>query len=156
HRRHVSEAFHDAFRIAGVATPAPQSQACTPPEPEAGDMSQFIREHMGEDADSVCGRLDALLGGHRIRSLPNASRKRLDKLLPALLASAAGTENPASTATRLFDLVENIAQRSAYMALLAEYPETLARVTRVVGASPWARPDDPCDARQGLGVFRQQ
>src|SRR5690606_8711707 len=29
-------------------------------------------------------------------------------------------------------------QRSAYMALLAEYPETLARVARIVSASPWA------------------
>src|SRR5690606_7263200 len=73
-----------------------------------------------------------------IRSLPNVSRRRLDKLLPALLAAAAGTETPGATAIRLFELVEHIAQRSAYMALLAEYPETLARVTRIVAASPWA------------------
>src|SRR5690606_21886577 len=68
----------------------------------------------------------------------NSSRKRLDQLLPAALAAAASTEAPATTAIRLFDLIEKIAQRSAYMALLAEYPETLARVTRVVAASPWA------------------
>ena len=39
---------------------------------------------------------------------------------------------------RLFDLIETIAQRSAYLALLAEYPDTLARVARMVAASPWA------------------
>lgn len=139
HRKYVAEAFHDAFRIAGVSTSAaPSANEPAPPQADGSVMAEFIRSHMGEEADAVCRRLDAMLSGHRIRSLPTASRKRLDKLLPALLAAAAGTDNPATTATRLFELVEHIAQRSAYMALLAEYPETLARVTRIVSASPWA------------------
>ena len=138
HRRYVSAAFHDAFRIAGVATPTQSAPETTPAEPDATGMGEFIQTHMGADAERVCQRLDAMLASHRIRSLPTVSRKRLDKLLPALLAAAADTDAPATTAIRLFELVEHIAQRSAYMALLAEYPETLARVTRIVGASPWA------------------
>src|SRR5690606_38099455 len=102
------------------------------------DMTHFIHEHMGDQAQAVCDRMNAMLGSHRMRSLPNISRKRPEQLLPALPAAAAGTETPATTVTRLFELVENIAQRSAYMALLAEYPETLARLTRIVSASPWA------------------
>ena len=141
HRKHVADAFHDAFRIAGVSRPAfpePSAAEAAPPEGDGNVMSDFIRDRMGEEADAVCRRMDAMLAGHRMRSLPNVSRKRLDTLLPALLAAAAQTENPATTAIRLFELVEHIAQRSAYMALLAEYPETLARVTRIVSASPWA------------------
>jgi len=136
HRRHVAEAFHDAFRIAGVSTPAPQPAEAAVPEGDGDVMSDFIRERMGDEAEAVCRRMDAMLASSRMRSLPNVSRKRLDQLLPALLAAAAQTENPATTAIRLFEFVEHIAQRSAYMALLAEYPETLARVTRIVGASP--------------------
>src|SRR5690606_32414496 len=64
--------------------------------------------------------------------------KRVEALLPAIVSAAGKTANPHATAVRLLDLVENIAQRSAYLALLAEYPETLARVARIVGASPWA------------------
>ena len=138
HRHHVSEAFHDAFRIAGVSTPSSVPSNGVPAEPDIEDMSAFIQRHMGDDATAVERRLDAMLSGHRIRSLPAAGRKRLDTLLPALLTAAAATGSPATSATRLFDLVEHIAQRSAYMALLAEYPETLARVTRIVTASPWA------------------
>lgn len=138
YRRHVAAAFHDAFRIAGVSTPAAQAPDIPQPEAEVGPMNDFIRERMGEDAEAVCRRVDAMLSGHRIRSLPNVSRRRLDTLLPALLGAAAQTDNPATTAIRLLELVEGIAQRSAYMALLAEYPETLARVTRIVSASPWA------------------
>src|SRR5690606_31387882 len=95
HRRHVAEAFHDAFRIAGVSTPAPQPAEAPVPEGDGDVMSDFIRERMGDEAEAVCRRMDAMLASSRMRSLPNVSRKRLDQLLPALLAAAAQTENPA-------------------------------------------------------------
>lgn len=138
HRERVNDAFQDAFRIAGVSTPTAQRVDRAAPQADEHDMSAFIHEHMGDNAQTVCERMNAMLSSHRIRSLPVVSRRRLEQLLPALLAAAAGTESPAATAVRLFELVEHIAQRSAYMALLAEYPETLARVTRIVSASPWA------------------
>lgn len=148
HRRQVSAAFQDAFRIAGMShtpadataksAPVPDPSKTTAPAAGDQDMADFIHQHMGEQAQAVCERMNAMLASPRIRSLPNVSHKRLNTLLPALLAAAADTDSPATTATRLFDLVEHIAQRSAYMALLAEYPETLARVTRIVSASPWA------------------
>src|SRR5690606_26185188 len=74
----------------------------------------------------------------RIRSLPESSRRRLDTLLPAAIEAAQQTSAPQQAAVRLFDLIETIAQRSAYLALLAEFPDTLARVARLVAASPWA------------------
>src|SRR5690606_14453709 len=60
------------------------------------------------------------------------------RLIPLAEDYAYHSENPEMTATRLFNLIELIAQRSAYLALLAEYPDTLARVARIVSASPWA------------------
>ena len=78
------------------------------------------------------------MGSHRVRSLPDASRRRVEALLPAALRAARQTPAPLQAAVRLFDLIETIAQRSAYLALLAEYPDTLARVARMVAASPWA------------------
>ena len=77
------------------------------------------------------------MGSHRVRSLPDASRRRVEAL-PAALRAARQTPAPLQAAVRLFDLIETIAQRSAYLALLAEYPDTLARVARMVAASPWA------------------
>ena len=139
HRQFVSTAFHDAFRIAGVARPAHLESADKPAVDILSEenLEQYMQP-MGAKASEVRERLEAMLNSHRVRSLPNVNRKRLDVLLPNLLNAAARTDDPATTALRLFDLVEHIAQRSAYMALLAEYPETLARVTRIVAASPWA------------------
>ncbi|ARP80972.1 bifunctional glutamine synthetase adenylyltransferase/deadenyltransferase [Bordetella genomosp. 8] len=92
----------------------------------------------GEDAAQLKGRVRGLLDSPRLRTLPQASRQRVDSLLPMALRAAARTGAPAAAAARLFDLIETIAQRSAYLALLAEYPDTLARVARMMAASPWA------------------
>jgi glutamate-ammonia-ligase adenylyltransferase len=70
--------------------------------------------------------------------LATTSRNRIDTLLPLALAAAQHTTQPLTSAFRLLDLIETIAQRSAYLALLAEYPETMARIARMMAASPWA------------------
>jgi glutamate-ammonia-ligase adenylyltransferase len=83
-------------------------------------------------------RLDALRSGQRYAQLPEDSRRRFDALIPALAQAAAATPDPEATLARGVDLLEAIARRAAYLALLAERPEALDRVTRMIGASSWA------------------
>ena len=83
-------------------------------------------------------RLAALRASQRYAALPENSRQRLDRLVPALVKVSAGTPDPDATLARALDLVEAIASRAAYLALLAEHPEALERVARIVGASSWA------------------
>ncbi|HEX6529087.1 MAG TPA: bifunctional [glutamate--ammonia ligase]-adenylyl-L-tyrosine phosphorylase/[glutamate--ammonia-ligase] adenylyltransferase [Burkholderiales bacterium] len=83
-------------------------------------------------------RLDALRASQRYATLPEQSRLRLDRLIPALARAAKATPEPDATLTRGVDLVEAIATRAAYLALLAEHPEALERVARIIGSSVWA------------------
>src|SRR5438552_1991183 len=83
-------------------------------------------------------RLDALRSSQRYAALPADSRRRLDALVPALAKAAVATADPQATLARGVDLVEAIASRAAYLALLAENPQALERVTRIIGASSWA------------------
>ncbi len=83
-------------------------------------------------------RLAALRASQRYAALPDGSRRRLDRLVPVLARAANATPDPEATLARGVDLVEAIASRAAYLALLAEHPEALERVTRIVGASSWA------------------
>ena len=146
HRGVVSRMFRNAFRLAGVGgddTPGTTSCAtpgCPAPAPDDAEslLAMQIRQAFGDDADDLLRRAESLLDSHRIRALPDSSRRRLDALLPAAVRAALQTPAPREAAIRLFDLIETIAQRSAYLALLAEYPDTLARVARMVAASPWA------------------
>jgi glutamate-ammonia-ligase adenylyltransferase len=83
-------------------------------------------------------RLTALRASQRYLQLPDHSRRRFDALIPALAGAAGATPDPEVTLARGVDLLEAIAGRAAYLALLAERPEALERVTRMIGASSWA------------------
>jgi len=83
-------------------------------------------------------RLAALRASQRYAALPEQSRQRLDRLIPALARAAKATPDPEATLVRGVDLVEAIASRAAYLALLAEHPEALERVARIIGSSSWA------------------
>jgi glutamate-ammonia-ligase adenylyltransferase len=83
-------------------------------------------------------RLAALRSSQRYSALPQESRQRLERLMPALARAAQATPDPHATLTRGVALVEAIASRAAYLALLAEHPEALERVARIIGASSWA------------------
>jgi glutamate-ammonia-ligase adenylyltransferase len=83
-------------------------------------------------------RLAALRSSQRYAALPQESRRRLERLMPALARAAQATPDADATLTRGVALVEAIASRAAYLALLAEHPEALERVARIIGASSWA------------------
>lgn len=147
HREYVAQTFRDAFRIAGLGDGTEQSEAGSNASRRNSRPSQDGTERsaleekiaeFGEQACTLSSRIDSFLQGHRIRALSTTSRNRIDTLLPVALHAALQTNQPMAAALRLLDLIESISQRSAYVALLAEYPETLARIARMMAASPWA------------------
>jgi [glutamine synthetase] adenylyltransferase / [glutamine synthetase]-adenylyl-L-tyrosine phosphorylase len=83
-------------------------------------------------------RLESLRASQRYAALPAESRRRLDALIPALARAAAASGDAETTLARALDLMQAIASRAAYLALLAEHPEALERVTRMLAASSWA------------------
>jgi len=135
HREFVEATFHDVFRLAGLQKAGAAVQE--PAAPPQQSVHERIREALPDEADELLRRVDALLESPRIRGLPDSSRSRLDALLPAMVAAAQTTRTPATALKRLFDMVEHIAQRRAYLSLLAEYPQTLGRVARMMASSEW-------------------
>lgn len=76
--------------------------------------------------------------GSRVRTMNNEARLRLDAVMPRILALAAHQPNPDETLARMISLLEAICRRSAYLALLQQYPQALTRVIELVASSRWA------------------
>ena len=84
-------------------------------------------------------RLIATWQSARMQALSEASRNKLLALLnQAIHLVGLQQDKQLSCWHRLLDFMEAIARRSAYLALLTEYPHALARVVRMMGASDWA------------------
>src|SRR5579875_4005463 len=79
--------------------------------------------------------LDALRQVAALRGLSARGARRLDQLMPALIDAAAETAAPAESLPRLARLVQAVARRSAYLALLQEQPAARARIARLCADS---------------------
>ncbi len=100
-------------------------------------MAELAR--LGYEAPAeVYHRLGQMRCSQRYLNLPASHRTRFDKLAPELIAVAANFAPAEATLARMLDLLEAIAGRTAYLALLIEYPATLLQVARICAASPWA------------------
>src|SRR5690606_12540241 len=127
----VEHTFRDAFRIAGMGNDDDTHKAATDNTPSPAELTRSV-DDMGEQSQAITQQINALLKGRRVQTLPHTSRKRIEQLLPDILKVSGEYAEPGVTATRLLNLVEHIASRSAYLALLAEYPDPLARVAGIV------------------------
>lgn len=136
HRLFVSERFKNAFRLAGLGEEISlDTQSTTPTTPT--DLFDDKNAESSLFQNYANDQFELLLNSHRLRKLPKQNRKRLERLLPLMAREASKCEAPEETLLRLLNVVESISQRSAYVALLVEYPEILTRLTTIVAASPW-------------------
>src|SRR3989454_8746460 len=90
------------------------------------------------DPPGGAARLAAARASQRYALLPGGSKRRFDALVPALARAAAATADPDATLARGLELVEALARRAAYLALLVERPDALGRVAQMIAASSWA------------------
>jgi glutamate-ammonia-ligase adenylyltransferase len=141
----LPEDAEDRARLAAMARCADWNAFRARLEALRGCVTQHFQDVFEEsaiEADAEAWpehpRAQALREGQRYRMLPEDSRRHVDQLVPALAAAAEATPDPQATLARGVDLIEAIARRAAYLALLAEHPEALGRVAQIIGASSWA------------------
>ena len=90
------------------------------------------------DAEGAARRIAALKTSPRIQLDSPTIRERFDALIPRVIEAAAETTQPDETLTRLLDLLEAVARRAAYLALLHQYPQALKKLAQLMGSSAWA------------------
>ena len=122
-----------------------------------GEALERLAEVGYADPADALAQVRRLKSGSRYAGLPAGNKAILDALLPPLVQVAAAFPNARETLARILALLEAIAKRGPYLALLQEYPQTLRQVARLVSSSPWAAQyltrqprllDELLDARQ--------
>ena len=88
-----------------------------------------------DDSEDLDGSLRDFARAPGVRALSDATRARLDRVLPALLEAAAQSSQPDAALRRLLPLLHTLLRRASYLALLDEQPGALARLADVLGRS---------------------
>jgi len=144
HRGRVQGAFEEtvvgprrgreaAARAAGL------DQVLAAPSGEAADpaLAAKVADLGYEDPAAALVQLARLRDGPAARAAAEQGRRRLAELAPTLLTAASRWPRPLATLGRLVDVVESLARRTTYLALLAEMPAALSQLTRLCAASGW-------------------
>jgi glutamate-ammonia-ligase adenylyltransferase len=100
-------------------------------------IALLMEKGFGEDAGDAMKMLEDFRQSHACRGQGQRGQQRLDQLMPMLLQAVAATEEPTVVLERLLQLMESIARRTAYLALLVENPMVLSQLVRLESASPW-------------------
>ncbi len=89
------------------------------------------------DPEALRAALQRFRESPRVRTLSARGRRRLDQLMPLLLAALAQVEDVDATWPRVLRLLEAIVRRTPYLDLLVEHPLVLSQLLRLCAASPW-------------------
>ncbi|HET7923192.1 MAG TPA: bifunctional [glutamate--ammonia ligase]-adenylyl-L-tyrosine phosphorylase/[glutamate--ammonia-ligase] adenylyltransferase [Gammaproteobacteria bacterium] len=140
-RRRVQQLFDAVFAAPrAVRQTAPQESpfAAVWRDVSSSPEAAAVLENRGfRTPTETLGLLVQLREGPLLRALNERARHRMDELVPRLLDVAATSEAPDQTLQRLLRVVEAIARRSAYLALLVERPTVLEHLARLAAHSAW-------------------
>nr|WP_281054700.1 bifunctional [glutamate--ammonia ligase]-adenylyl-L-tyrosine phosphorylase/[glutamate--ammonia-ligase] adenylyltransferase [Thiothrix nivea] len=81
--------------------------------------------------------IQELLHSRLYNTLTDTGRSRLNRLLPALLDACHAVAEPEQALERSLKVVQKIAPRSGYIAMLADHPDALDQFVRLVSDSLW-------------------
>ena len=134
HRARVSAEFGDL--LAPRVQPAGESDLLRYWRglPDAGEAGALAAAGFA-DAEDLHRSLRDFARAPGVRDLSDATRARLDRVLPALLQAAAASAQPDAVLRRLLPLLHMLLKRASYLALLDEQPQALHRLVNALARS---------------------
>lgn len=142
HRRRVHEHFNQVF-----ASPQTREEGRSDLdravmamwEDDAWDeRAQALMADLGvADPEPVIKALRSLRASTLYRGLGERGRARFSRLMPLLFGAARAAGETGVVVSRMLEVVEAIAGRGTYIALLLENPTALSQLARLCAASPW-------------------
>lgn len=137
HRIKVQAHFDNVFALSEEVVAESPLQAVWEQELEDEQAVALLEQSGFAEGGPALARLDAFREGHACRRLGQRGRHRLKELMPVLLEAVAESPAPDVTLERILRILESIARRTAYLALLVENPTALTQLVKLAGISPW-------------------
>ncbi|MCB1638462.1 MAG: bifunctional [glutamate--ammonia ligase]-adenylyl-L-tyrosine phosphorylase/[glutamate--ammonia-ligase] adenylyltransferase, partial [Thiothrix sp.] len=137
-RQAVNAVFRRVFVVEGGEEPAktPERQLWEQLLDEPQSLALLAQSGFTPPEDSL-SVLSDLRTGRLYQSLTELARERLNRLMPRLIRACARQENPGLALARSLPVLQSIARRSGYIAMLADHEAALLQFVKLVHASTW-------------------
>jgi glutamate-ammonia-ligase adenylyltransferase len=106
-------------------------------ELDQNNLLQLLKENQFQDPDNILEQLLKLKASPALRHRSKHGQERLDILMPLLLAQILNCGHHSIVLERVLKLIEAVAKRSVYLALLIEHPLALIQLVHLCAESAW-------------------
>ena len=102
------------------------------------EAAELILENAGYDEpEKALTKIKGLADSSKIKTMGPSGKLRLDQLMPLLIPMVGKAQNSDACLLCVVRLLEAIAKRTAYIALLAEHPVGLSQLVQLFDKSQW-------------------
>jgi len=101
------------------------------------NLLQLLKESQFQDPENILKQLLKLKSSPALRHRSKHGQERLDVLMPLLLAQILNCGHHSIVLERVLKLIESVAKRSVYLALLIEHPLALIQLVHLCAESAW-------------------
>lgn len=139
HRHHVQGQFDEVF-AAPEAEEVPHDLglvALWHGEGDAVHEVSALAEAGFAEPEAMHARLTQFRDAIARKGLSRRGYDRLERLVPMVLRETAASEQPDIALERVLKVIEAVARRTSYLAMLSEHPVILSQLARLASMSPW-------------------
>ncbi len=138
HRAQVSAVFQRIFAVDDAADKTQQAlSALWPPPSDTEQALDLLTDQGFTPADAALHQLTQLRDSRRYQSLTELACARLDRFIPTLIRICAMQTHPLLALERSLQVVQAIASRSGYIAMLGDQVSAAEQFVKLVHASSW-------------------
>jgi glutamate-ammonia-ligase adenylyltransferase len=139
HRRHVQGQFDEVFAQseAEQESDIPALIALWNGDGEAAWEVSALAELGFDSPDQVRECLRQFHGAIARKGLSGRGHGRLERLMPSVIRLTGASEQPDLALQRVLKVLEAVARRTSYLAMLGEHPIILSQLARLAAMSPW-------------------
>jgi [glutamine synthetase] adenylyltransferase / [glutamine synthetase]-adenylyl-L-tyrosine phosphorylase len=139
HRRHVQHQFDQVF-AAPETEEVPHDLGLIALWHGEGDVAHelsALADAGFAEPEEVQARLIRFREAIARKGLSRRGHDRLERLMPSVLRLTAASDQPDLALERVLKVLEAVARRTSYLAMLGEHPVILSQLARLAGMSPW-------------------
>jgi len=104
---------------------------------DTDEAEAFLQKSGYVNSQAALKLIVGLREGSAYRTMGQNGKQRLDKLMPLLISAVSNSSDPNECLLRVLRLIDSIAKRTAYLALLSEHPMGLSQLVKLFDSSPW-------------------
>ncbi len=136
-RQFVQSVFDDVFSVSQQVNGNQESQSVWIGRAGEPVLLEHLQELGYQHPQQALTLLTGFKNASTIRRLTAKGAAVIDRLMPKLIETLPNVTHPEQTLKRILTLLEAVAGRNVYLALLSENPEALGQLVKLSAASPW-------------------